>query len=210
MRWLVLLPATVCLAGWAAPAVAAQLDVTVVTPAGAPVADAVVMVRPDGAGPRGPIRFAWPYVMGQRKKAFEPFVLIVPVGAEVAFPNFDPFRHHVYSFSPAKRFELKLYGHDETRVVRFDKAGVVAVGCNIHDNMSAFIRVVDTPFAIKTGADGKAVIRDLPAGPVTVTIWHPYLKTPELVRRAVAPAAGGVSLKAPADVRSAPMPHGGY
>ena len=85
------------------------------------------------------------YYLRQRQHQFHPFVLVVPVGANVSFPNFDPTRHHVYSFSPAKRFELKLFARDQSRSVRFDKPGVVALGCNIHDQMSAFIDVVDTP-----------------------------------------------------------------
>src|SRR5262245_46521191 len=135
----------------ALPAKAAELDLTFATRAGRPVSDAVVMVRPDG-GARGAARIAGPYVMAQKDTQFQPYVLIVPVGAEVAFPNLDPFHHHVYSFSKAKTFELKLYGKDETRRVTFDKAGVVAIGCNIHDNMSAYIRVSDTPWAAKTAA----------------------------------------------------------
>ena len=119
------------------PAVAASLRVSVATPGGAPVRDAVVMVYPKGGASGGPIRFPWAYVMTQKDMQFAPFVLVVPVGAGVAFPNRDPFRHHVYSFSGAKNFQLKLYGYDETRVVKFDKAGVVALGCNIHDNMAA-------------------------------------------------------------------------
>ncbi len=74
------------------------------------------------------------------------------VGATVSFPNLDPFRHHVYSFSPAKRFELKLYAKDQTRSVTFDKAGIVAIGCNIHDSMSAFIFVTDTVWTARTDA----------------------------------------------------------
>src|SRR4051812_41962476 len=157
---------------------AADLAISVRTPSGKPVADAVVMVRPQAGIPRGPIRFPWPYRMAQQQMKFVPFVLVVPAGADVTFPNLDLVLHHVYSFSPAKSFELKLYGHDETRNVRFDKPGVVAVGCNIHDSMVGFIRVVDTPFAAKTNAAGEVVIHDLPAGTASVILWHPYLKAP--------------------------------
>src|SRR5207237_6085666 len=134
--------------------------------------------------------------MSQKDMQFQPFVLIVPVGAEVAFPNLDPFHHHVYSFSKAKTFELKLYGKDETRRVRFDKTGVVAIGCNIHDDMSAFIRVVDTPFAAKSAPSGQALVRELPAGPATVVVWHPYLRAEggEISQRVVIPAGGAVRL----------------
>src|SRR5450631_1210691 len=117
-------------------AVAGDVVIDVRTPQGKPVANAVVTVA---APHTGPIRFAWPYRMAQHNMQFDPFVLIVPAGAEVAFPNLDSVRHHVYSFSPAHPFELKLYGRDETRLVRFDKPGVIAVGCNIHDSMVGFI-----------------------------------------------------------------------
>ena len=136
----------------AAPVRAGELSVMLTNQQGRPAPNAVVTVRPEGFVARGPIRFPWAYRMAQKEMQFLPYVLIVPVGAEVAFPNQDPFKHHVYSFSPARPFELKLYSRDETRTVRFDKAGVISLGCNIHDDMSAFIRVVDTPFAMKSGA----------------------------------------------------------
>ena len=78
---------------------------------------------------------------------FHPFVSVVPVGATVDFPNLDATRHHVYSFSPAKRFDLKLFARDQTRSIRVDKAGVIAIGCNIHDQMSAFLFVSATRWA---------------------------------------------------------------
>jgi plastocyanin len=195
----------------AAPAFAADLSVSLKAPNGRPVANAVVTVKPQ-AGTRAPIRFGWPYRMAQKNMQFDPFVLIVPVGAEVTFPNLDPFRHHVYSFSPAKVFELKLYSRDQTRAVRFDKPGVVALGCNIHDDMSAFIRVVDTPFAGKTGASGDLVLRDLPAGPAVVTVWHPYAKSRggEVTRPIVVPANGGTGLALTLDLRAPPVMRGMY
>lgn len=196
----------------AGPGWAGDLMVSLRTPAGKPVAEAVVVVAPDAGTPKGPIRFPWPYRMAQKDLAFVPFVLVVPVGAEVAFPNLDPILHHVYSFSPAKPFELKLYGRDETRVVKFDKPGLVSVGCNIHDDMTGFIRVVDTPYAIKTNAQGEATISGLPGGPAKVILWHPYLKAPrgEMVRAITIPASGGVRLAQAMDLRPAPMKHGGY
>lgn len=194
----------------ASPATAAELAVRVSGRTGAAVADAVVMVRPQAGVPRGQVRFGWPYRMAQRNTQFEPFVLIVPVGAEVAFPNLDPFRHHVYSFSPAKTFELKLYSRDETRMVKMDKAGVVGLGCNIHDDMTAFIRVVDTPYAAKTSARGDVLIRDLPPGPATIIVWHPYAKAPkgEVARQVTIPASGVMTVPLAVDLRPAPMRHG--
>ncbi|HVY86751.1 MAG TPA: methylamine utilization protein, partial [Caulobacterales bacterium] len=115
----------------------------------------------------GPIHFAWPMRIAQHNMQFDPFVLIAPAGAIVAFPNLDDVRHQVYSFSQPGPFELRLYGHDETRSVTFRNVGVIAIGCNIHDQMSAFIYVVDTPYAAKTGPDGVAIIPDAPAGATT-------------------------------------------
>jgi plastocyanin len=155
---------------------AAELSFILKTPAGQPVSDAVITFRPSAPSPAPKV--AGGYVMTQENIQFHPFVLVVPVGAEVSFPNHDKVRHHVYSFSPAKRFELKLYGHDETRSVRFDKAGIVAIGCNIHDSMSAYIDVVDTPYAVRTDDKGEAVLADVPSGPGVLTIWQPYLKSP--------------------------------
>lgn len=161
----------------AAPAAAGELTVEVVTGNGAPVRDAVVSLYPGGKpAPLGPSRPA--YRIAQQNMQFSPFVLIVPVGGEVAFPNYDSFRHHVYSFSAAKRFELKLYAKEQNRSVRFDKAGVVPIGCNIHDAMTAFVKVSDTALAVKTDAAGKARFANAPAGPLVARIWHPWLRAP--------------------------------
>jgi len=191
------------------PAHAADLQVKVVGARGQPVADAVVMAHRPGAA-AGPIRFSWPMVVEQLHMQFRPFVLIAPVGAEVAFPNHDPFQHHVYSFSPAKTFELKLYGHDETRRVRFDRPGVISLGCNIHDDMTGFIRVVDTPWAAKTDASGLAVIRGLPAGASRLTVWHPYLRGGRDLVREIAVPAAGTALTISVDLKAAPMRRGTY
>lgn len=188
---------------------AGDIAVTVKTPSGAPVADAVVSL----AAPfSGPIKFAWPYRMAQQNVRFDPFVLVVPVGADVSFPNFDKVRHHVYSFSPAKTFEIKLYGHDETRVVRFDKPGVVELGCNIHDVMSAYIVVVDTPYVAKTDAQGVAVIHNAPAGPQTLRIWQPFIRAPRnVVTQAIQSARDGtVQVRITAEIRAAPEHHQSY
>lgn len=198
------------LAGHGGQAEAADLSVFVATPAGRPIADAVVMAH-SRAAPAGAVRLDQPLVIEQRDMRFEPFVLVVPKGGEVAFPNRDAFRHHVYSFSPAKTFELKLYGRNESRSVRFERPGVVAVGCNIHDDMRAFIRVVDTPFAGKSGSRGEVRMRDVPQGPVTLTIWHPYIRGGgDVVRQIQAPATGSLTIRIPIEVRSPPLRHGAY
>ena len=128
---------------------------------GTPVRDAVVTLYPAASAARAP-RPGGRYVVSQKKIQFHPFLTIVPVGADVSFPNLDPTKHHVYSFSPAKRFELKLFARDQSRTVHFDKPGVVALGCNIHDQMSAFIVVTDSAWTARTNAQGMAVFADAP------------------------------------------------
>jgi len=172
MRALLLLP-MLAIAG---PACAGELVVLVRTPSGAPVRDAVVSLYPDGRA--APLAAPRPFQIAQRNIQFNPFVLVVPVGSEVAFPNFDTVRHHVYSFSPAKRFELKLYAKEQNRSVRFDKPGVVPLGCNIHDKMTAFVKVSDTGLVAQSDASGRAAFGDVPNGPLVARIWHPYLRAP--------------------------------
>ncbi len=115
--------------------------------------------------------------MAQEKKQFVPGMLVVTTGTEVHFPNRDAVRHHVYSFSPAKKFELKLYQGTPANPVRFDQAGVVVLGCNIHDQMVGWILVVDTPYFAQSGASGQppgqALLADVPAGSYQLRTWHP-------------------------------------
>jgi plastocyanin len=169
---------------------AADLDVQIRAPNGAPVRDAVVtlhLVRQPTPPPKAGGNFA----IDQQNIQFHPFVSIVPVGASVALMNHDAVRHHVYSFSETKRFELKVNERQVNRVVTFEKPGVVPLGCNIHDRMIAFIGVVDTPWAAKTDANGNASFRGVPATGVTIDVWHPYLRAPgNRVSRATALAQG--------------------
>ena len=190
---------------------AADLTVAVRTPRGEPVRDAVVTLEPSAKAARPPVRFSWPQEVSQRDLQFDPFVLITPLGADVAFPNHDNVRHHVYSFSPAKRFELKLYAKGEAPSVRFDKLGVVAVGCNIHDGMVAFIKVVDTPYAAKTDASGVVVLHGVPAGAATLRVWHPYMRAPgNETAREVTLADGANSETAGVELRAPPLRHSTY
>lgn len=191
-------------------AFAGDLAIAVQTVAGRPVSEAVITVyTATGGGVRRPIHFDWPLRMQQRNLAFSPFVLIAPVGGTVAFPNLDSVRHNVYSFSPTHPFELKLYGADQTRSVRFDKVGVVSLGCNIHDSMTAFIKIVDTPYAAKTNAAGVVTLHGLPQGAASLHIWHPYLKGPnnEIVRDITIVAASTALQVVPVDLRNAPDRH---
>lgn len=141
-----------------------------------PVADAVVSLHSPGAA--AAMR-AGSAELDQRDSQFSPHVLPIMAGTQVRFPNTDRVRHHVYSFSPIKRFELPLYSGTPAAPVLFDQAGVATLGCNIHDWMIAHVVVLDTPYFGKTGADGQVTF-DAPAGAYALRIWHERLEAGSL------------------------------
>lgn len=184
------LPALAWAAALAASSVhAAPLEVRVLDGDGQPVPGAVVSLHSDATRPV-PGRS----VMDQRNTAFEPGVLVVQAGTAVSFPNSDTVRHQVYSFSPAKPFELPLYSGTPPEPVVFDQPGIVVVGCNIHDWMIGWIVVLDTPLHARSGADGKARL-EAPEGDYQLRAWHPRLEgEPATADVRVAPAAPAVEV----------------
>jgi plastocyanin len=156
-----------------APSASGGLEVVVQDDHGKPIGDVIVSLTPPGPAP-GP-RPA-PAVLDQQNKEFVPQVLAVHVGTPVAFPNRDNIRHHVYSFSAAKRFELPLYIGTPAAPVVFDKPGAVVLGCNIHDWMVAYVYVLATPYFAKTAPDGKTRLPDVPPGTYEARVWHPRMK----------------------------------
>ena len=207
-----------CCSARATDATPGSLVVHVKGAGGEPVADAVVVAVPVDSPPV-PAGRARAEQLDQIDKEFVPKVKAVFVGSTVAFPNRDSVRHHVYSFSPAKRFELPLYAGVPTQPVLFDRAGVVVLGCNIHDWMVGYIYVAESPWFGKTGADGRVVIADLPPRRYIVRVWHAQQDGDEdATRRALDVAAGQaleatwtVPLKAELRVRRAPTAgHGSH
>lgn len=187
------LVALLALALSAGPATAGDIRATVRDRDGQPVADAVVVAVPTGGAavagnPPGDAE------ADQRNKEFVPRVVPVQVGTQVHFPNNDNIRHHVYSFSPAKTFELPLYSGTPASPVLFDKPGIVILGCNIHDWMVGYIYVSESPHFAKTGADGKATLASLPGGDYTLRIWHPQLEGGEqaTMQQLAVPSTGAV------------------
>ncbi len=159
--------ALAALPGWGASLTAKASDAS-----GNPLADAVIYALPK-AGTPIPARVPRPMAIEQKDREFVPYVTPVQAGTTVNFPNRDPLLHHVYSFSPAKSFEIKLYSGDAARGILFDKPGTVTLGCNIHDWMIGYILVVESPWFAKTGSDGRALIGEIPAGEFEVHLWHP-------------------------------------
>jgi plastocyanin len=137
---------------------------------GKPLADTVVFLESReakaAAKPLSNIEIA------QAERRFVQRVTVVTVGSELRFPNRDKVRHHVYSFSPTKTFELKLYAGTPANPVLFDKAGIAVLGCNIHDSMVAWVLVVETPYYGQADAQGVLKLDNVPPGSYRLRSWH--------------------------------------
>jgi plastocyanin len=151
------------------------LTVDVLDRSGHGVTDVVVAVAPTGprANPTTPASAV--AVMDQRNRAFSPRILVVRVGTSVEFPNNDTVSHQVYSFSPAKKFQLPLYKGQLHPPVTFDRSGLVVLGCNIHDQMIGYIYVTDAPFFGKTDPDGTLRVAGLSPGEYRISVWSPFI-----------------------------------
>ena len=179
--WLSSLVATVALAAAAASANAAALAVHVTGPDGKPVAGAVVLLHgPSGSKPPPPTTL----IIDQVGETFTPGLTVIPVGSSVTFPNSDKVSHQVYSFSPAKRFQLPLYRGTPYAPTVFDRAGIVTLGCNIHDDMIAYVVVTDATWSGRTARDGSWSASGLPNGDFRAEIWHPRMReATEMIER---------------------------
>jgi len=149
---------------------AASVLVQVSDAAGKPVPDAVVYAEPEPGQSLPATRKSGE--ISQKGLKFIPLVTVVQAGSKIFFPNNDKVRHHIYSFSPAHKFDQKLYSGTTAEPQTFEKPGTVVLGCNIHDKMLAYVRVVDTPYYGKTDVSGAMTI-DAPAGKYVLKAWHP-------------------------------------
>jgi plastocyanin len=155
---------------------------------GKALADVVVYAEPEAGQPvPKPLR---PGVIEQRGLQFSPLVTVVQTGSLISFPNNDKVRHHIYSFSTPHKFDQKLYSGTTAAPQLFDKAGTVVLGCNIHDKMLAYVRIVDTPYYAKTDASGVARI-DVPGGvKYVLKSWHYLAVGGKAVEQEIAVKAG--------------------
>ena len=169
------------LLGSVAPAIGGELIVEVRDAKGHALANAIVTATGAAAASGGGRPEA---TIDQVDQEFVPQVSAVRAGTAVRFPNQDNIRHHVYSFSPAKKFELPLYKGSPAAPVVFDRPGLVVLGCNIHDWMLGYLYVVETPWFARTGADGRALLTGLPDASVEIAALHPRAKTPDAPPRA--------------------------
>ena len=191
-RLLPLLCLAACASAWL-PAHAGSVDVQVTDAAGKPLEGAAVFLESPEA--RAASRPMHGVELVQVNRQFQPMVTVVTVGTAVDFPNRDTVRHHVYSFSPVKKFEIKLYVGTPTAPVVFDKPGIAVLGCNIHDTMAAWMVVVDTPHHGLTTDKGQLRLGSVPAGNYRLRAWHPGLPpgAPALDQPLQVPATGSVA-----------------
>src|ERR1700733_11229322 len=159
----------------AVPAVAGTLSVQANLASHEPFAGAVVTVS--AAATRAPVAPV-DAILDQINLTFVPDIIVLPVGSTVEFPNSDSVSHQIYSFSPTKRFQLPLYHGKPYPPVHFDQAGVVTLGCNIHDRMVGYIYVTDATYFGRTDAHGVWTVANVPRGTYHVSLWHPLLREP--------------------------------
>jgi plastocyanin len=190
---------------FACMAQAGTLSVTALQRDGKALAGAVVTVEAVSPTlpPPPPVRAT----MDQVDLTFVPDVLVVPVRSTVQFPNSDAISHQVYSFSSARRFQLPLYRGKPYPPVSFDEAGIVTLGCNIHDNMLAYIVVTSANYFGRTDASGRWAVPNLPSGQFRLRLWHPLLNEPADIERIVDNGAASetVELHLTKNLRPAPL-----
>ncbi|WP_448211902.1 methylamine utilization protein [Colwellia sp. MEBiC06753] len=167
------------------PKVMAAVVINLTDQHGQPLVDAVLEI-PEINNQLVPAKT--PLVMDQINKTFVPHVLIAPKNSLVTFPNSDDIRHHVYSFSQPKTFELKLYADRPKNPISFEQNGVVVLGCNIHDSMVGYIYVTEHKASFLSDQNGQIIINQLPPAATEFTIWHP-LATQGVENRANFPIA---------------------
>ena len=136
----------------------------------APSGLGVIMLTPVKGG--GKKRVAKTRIIEQRGKEFAPHVMAIPVGSTVSFPNFDQIYHNVFSLSKPKAFDLGMYKNGETREMKFDKPGIIRLGCNLHAAMSAYLIVVAAPHYVVVGKDGTFNFKALAPGKYKVQVWN--------------------------------------
>jgi len=192
----------------ASPVFAATVSVTVTGDDGHPADGAVVELVPQsGAIPAFGEKVPAEAVIDQRHETFLPLVSVVRKGGHVVFTNNDTTMHQVYSFSDIKQFAFEIDEGQRSLPVIFDKPGISAIGCNIHDQMITYVYVAATPWVVRTDAGGHAQIADVPAGSYHATIWHPNL-APGQTPPSVALNVSGESVPLAASIKLSADPRG--
>jgi plastocyanin len=201
--FLALILASVCVHG---AACAATVDIAITDTDGRPAAGAIVSLMPEKGAAPSASNIAGEAVIDQRHQMFVPLTVTIRKGGHVVFTNNDATMHQVYSFSPIKQFEYEIRQGEKSPPVVFDKPGVAAIGCNIHDNMVAFVYVAESPWTVTTDSHGHARIDNVPEGAYRATVWHPKLAPGRAPPLAQLHVAGGARLSLSVPLLNGSMP----
>jgi hemoglobin len=143
-------------------------------------------------------------IMEQRWKTFSPHLLAVPPGSTVAFPNFDPFYHNVFSLSPTQPFDIGLYKDGQSRDMKFDKPGMVRLGCNVHAKMAAFVFVIDAPNYVPVDGASEFNFHKLAPGKYKARVWSERSKDPKEQTIVIHDGANSMDFDVPGDAEKGP------
>jgi plastocyanin len=175
---------------------AASLEVTARDQSAKTVSELVVWLTPlDAELPPLPTAGSLTATVEQKNEEFDPYVIAVRTGTEVMFPNLDDVQHHVYSLSRPAKFDIPLHGGNKSESIVLDQAGLVPVGCNIHDWMLSYVVVIDSPWFAQTSADGAAALSDLPTGRYKLEAWHPRLRKTHEQEISISASSNSVNLE---------------
>lgn len=175
---------------------AASLEVTAKDQSANVVAELVIWVTPlDTDLPPLPAAGSLTATVEQKDEEFNPYVIAVRTGTEVKFPNLDDVQHHVYSLSRPAKFDIPLHKGNKAESVILDHAGLVPVGCNIHDWMLSYVVVIDSPWFAQTTTSGAITLSDLPVGRYKLEAWHPRLRKPHEQEVTLTDASNSVNLE---------------
>ncbi|HEY3779239.1 MAG TPA: hypothetical protein VGL35_14400 [Rhizomicrobium sp.] len=170
----------------------AQIEVT--DAGGRPLSETVVVLSPESSAAPAPAS-ALPAesIIDQRHETFLPLVTLIREGGHVIFTNNDATMHQVYSFSDIRQFAFEIDEGQRSQPVTFEKPGVAAIGCNIHDQMITYVYVASQPFGAVSDRSGHATIVNVAEGRYRGSAWHPGLApgTPGRAFELVVTATGG-------------------
>ena len=116
-----------------------------------------------------------PLIIYQSDKAFSPYVSVISKGAIATFSNKDDITHHIYSVASKNRFSFRIKSGSSNQTEPLSVTGKILMGCNIHDWMSGYLMIVDTPLYSKTNPYGETTLEIPVLGRYNLVVWHPQL-----------------------------------
>ena len=106
-----------------------------------------------------------------RNCQFQPRVTVLTTGSSIEVVNSDPVVHTVHLYGP---FNLNAsLGPGQSRALgTVKRVGTIAIKCDFHGWMQAFVGVDDHPFHAVSDVDGGFRIHSIPPGSYQLQAWH--------------------------------------